>query len=538
MSEENKLYNPADHEPLPEGEEAPPPLVHTMALVRWGILIALAIFALVMISGYFGFAPWEARGETATQYHCPMHPTYISNQPGECPICGMTLVPIDSKVDTAVKVDSSKTTSIVSGKIDSSKIIYTCPMHPEVKSDKPGKCPKCGMNLVPESELNKTGQSDMEGMAMPSGQINQTESKSDLGSAPVKGLVPVTIEPERLQLIGVKTGFAEYRSLGGHLDLVGFVTQDEARAKSVSLRINGWVTNLAVNEVGQFVKEGQTLMTIYSQDLYQAEQDYVVALKNAGKTYSDSAMATIQNQMLNSIKQRLILMGLSQKEINEIDKTGEASPNLIIRSPYSGYVLEKSVLPGQAFGPDQSLFVIADLSEVWVLADVYEQDIPSIHVGQSATIELTAYPGETFEGKIGLIYPSLSNQTRALKVRLDFANRDLKLRPGMYAQVEVHTDDNKVLAVPFEAVLDGGEEQYVFVVHDKIHFEPRLVTVGQSSDNYVQILSGVNEGEEVVTSANFLIDSESRLKAAVSGMGGMPDMPDMPGMAKDQQSDK
>jgi membrane fusion protein, copper/silver efflux system len=242
---------------------------------------------------------------------------------------------------------------------------------------------------------------------------------------------------------------------------------------------------------------------------------------------ADSTMAAMQNQIMNSAKQRLLLMGLSQSEINEIEKSGEASPNLIIRSPYSGYVLEKSILPGQTFGPDQSLFVIADLSNVWVLADVYEQDIPRVHPGQTAILELTAYPGETFEGSIGLIYPSLSDQTRTLKVRLDFANRDFKLKPGMYAQVEVQNDDTTILSAPIEAILDGGETKYAFVVHDKIHFEPRLVTTGRMSDDYVEIISGLNQGEEVVTSANFLIDSESRLKAAVSGMGQMPDMPEM-----------
>jgi membrane fusion protein, copper/silver efflux system len=527
MSDEHKLYDPADQEPLPEGEEAPPPLVHTMSLVRWGLLFGLAIFALIMISGYLGFAPWEARGETAAQYHCPMHPTYISNQPGECPICGMTLVPIDSKSDTATKIDSAKvnqdkpTNSPATGP-------YYCPMDLDVRSDKPGKCPKCGMNLVLAD--NSTGTSPKPSseneMSMPDNQMNQKDQTADLGSAPVPGLVPVTIEQERLQLIGLKTGTVDYRSMSGHLDLVGFVAQNDARTKSVSLRIGGWVTNLAINEPGLYVKEGQTLLTIYSQDLYQAEQDYLVAKGGINKS-SDSIMVSMQNQIMNSAKQRLLLMGLSQSEINEIEKTGEASPNLIIRSPYSGYVLEKSVLPGQAFGPDQSLFVIADLSSVWVLADVYEQDIPRVHLGQTANLELTAYPGETFDGKIGLIYPSLSDQTRTLKVRLDFANRDNKLKPGMYAQVEIQNDDTPILSAPIEAILDGGETKYAFVVHDKIHFEPRLVTTGRMSDDYVEIVSGLNRGEEVVTSANFLIDSESRLKAAVSGMGQMPDMPEM-----------
>jgi Cu(I)/Ag(I) efflux system membrane fusion protein len=191
-----------------------------------------------------------------------------------------------------------------------------------------------------------------------------------------------------------------------------------------------------------------------------------------------------------------------------------------LRSPVSGFVLEKNVISGQFISPDQNLFAIADLGRVWVLADVYERDLAGIQLGQTARMSTSAYPGETFEGKVSFIYPSVSEQTRTLKIRLEFSNSSGRLKPGMYAEVDLAGRGNGVLAVPADAVMDGGDRQYAFVVHDGVHFEPRLLKLGQSSDDYFEVLSGLAEGEQVVTSANFLIDSESRLKAAIAGMGG------------------
>jgi len=506
MSSNDEHYDPAQHEPLPEGEESAPPFMKTMATVRWALLIGLSLFALIMVLNYFDLTPWQARGEGSTQYHCPMHPTYVSNQPGDCPICGMTLVPIGGKADTEAMTDSVQMDKMNEYEKAGPKV-YTCPMHPEVISDKPGKCPKCGMDLVPSEEISSEGQ------------------MGDMGKAPVPGLVPVTIEPERLQLIGVRTAKVERRSPDGKINIVGFVAPDETRIGNVHFRVTGWVSDLFVDKTGQFVKAGQPLMSIYSQELYQAKQDYVASI-NANTNLDSSSNKSVNSQIAGGARERLKLLGLTEADITDLEKSDLSSPQMTIRSPFSGYVLEKSVLPGQLVSPDQNLFTIADLSRVWVWGDVYEQDIQDIHVGQNAKMRSASYPADAFEGKIEFIFPSVSEKTRTMRVRLSFPNASLKLLPGMYVEVEVQRDAEEVLVAPVEAILDGGDRQYAFVVHSKIHFEPRLVTVGKSSDDWIEILGGLEEGEEVVTSANFLIDSESRLKSAISGMGSAMDKKD------------
>ena len=507
MSEDIHKYDPHEHEPMPEGEEAAPPYTHTMSIIRWVILGAMTLFALVMILGYFDLTPWSGADSAPTQYHCPMHPTYVSNQPGDCPICGMTLVPIDAagkEVKTGSGPDTTLTQTGASDKSGAKPGQYTCPMDPEVISDTPAKCPICGMNLeqVPPATSSAPEDHDMSGM----------------GSSPVPGLVPITIEPQRLQLIGVRTGTVGTRSLDGSLRLVGYITPDETRLSDVHVRFNGWVKELSVDQTGQQVSANQKLLSVYSQDLFQAENEYIIARNATGRT-ADNALKETHNQLLDAARQRLNLLGVPSEEISRLDTASSPSSELWIRSPFSGFVLEKNVVAGQFIGPDQNLFTIADLSRVWVLADVYERDLASIRIGQTARMTTSAYPGESFEGKVSFLYPSVSEQTRTLKIRIEFANASNRLKPGLYAEVDLAGEGTGVLAVPADAVMDGGDRQYAFVVHDGTHFEPRLLKLGRSSDDYFEVLSGLAEGEQVVTSANFLIDSESRLKAAIAGMG-------------------
>jgi RND family efflux transporter MFP subunit len=544
MTEHNKPYDPYEHEPMPEGEEGAPPLVRTMAVVRWVILGGMILFALIMILTYFGATPWANNGVGPVQYHCPMHPTYVSNQPGECPICGMTLVPVDKEgkeIRSAGDGKSAESEQIsgTQGAVKPGQ--YSCPMHPEVVSDKPGKCPKCGMNLEKVSEPSAPVQTahDMAGMNESSvssqtehDMTKMTESSdhsqrgvSDMGISPVPGLVPVTIEPRRLQLIDVRTATVERRPLDGNLKVVGFITPDETRITNLHLRFSGWVRELHVNQTGQLVKEGERLLSVYSQELYQAEQDYIVARQavdrgSLDRGSDDNDLANTRRSLLDAARQRLELLGVPADELARLDAAGTPSSELWVRSPFAGYVMEKNVFTGQYIGPDQNLFSVVDLSKVWVLADVYERDLANVRIGQKARMTSTVYEGESFGGRVGFIYPAVSEQTRTLKIRLEFANPSMRLRPGMYAEIELEGSGESVRAVPADAVMDDGDRQYVFVVHDSVHFEPRLVRIGRRSNDFMEVLSGLSDGELVVTSANFLIDSESRLKAAIAGMGG------------------
>jgi membrane fusion protein, copper/silver efflux system len=525
MSELHEEYNPYEHEPLPEGEEAPPPYVHTMAIIRWLILGAITVFALFMVLNYFGTTPWSTTQASAIQYHCPMHPTYISNQPGECPICGMTLVPIADAGRSAKATDSMKMASGTTTPTDSMPKAkpgqWTCSMCPEIISDKPGECPKCGMDLVqiPQQTSSSGVKEDMSSMP----EMKTTPKGYDTSSmGTVPGLVTVTIDPQRLQLTGIRTDKVQRRMLADRLRLTGYVTADETRTANVHIRASGWVRNLLVDQTGQYVKAGQPLLTIYSPDLAQAQQDLIVARKSTQKTIADSELSYMRKQLLDAARQKLRLLGLSDQDIRVAENSDSVSSDLTLRSPVSGYVLEKTVLLGQFIGADQNLFTIADLSTIWVLADVYEQDFAGVKVGQSAEMTLTALPGETIAGKAAFIYPSVSAKSRTLRVRLEFANPSLLLRPGMYADVQLLQENEPVLALPSDAVMDGGETKYAFVVHDGKHFEPRLLKLGRSGGDWIEVFSGVSEGDKVVTSANFLIDSESRLKAAIAGMGEVP----------------
>lgn len=567
MSDKDLPYNPSAHEPMPEGEEDAPPYTHTMAIIRWIILGAMAVFTLVMFLSYFNAMPFAGEKTGAMQYHCPMHPTYVSSQPGECPICGMSLVPMKNAADTVTVTAGEAVPVDMTSEVKAAPGDYACPMDPEVVSHDPGKCPKCGMNLmqIPDSfeqgpiragqyycpmhtyiisavpggcplcgmkfvearaNQSQTDQNmnAMPGMDVPPGS-NQPPKNSmsgmDMGEAPVPGLVPVTLEPKRLQLINVRTGSVEKRSLESSLQLVGYITADETKIENLHLRTSGWVQKLGVDQTGQAVVQGQSLLTVYSPDLYQAQQDFLVALTTARQRSSDSLLSLTRNQISEAARDRLRLLGMISQEIDDIESTGVVSSDVSLRSPVAGIVLNKAVLNGQYVTPDQNLFTVADLRTIWVLADVYESDLSRLKKGQSVRMQVTAYPNEVFDGKISFIYPTVSEQTRTLKVRMEFANPEMRLRPGMYADVSVAMEfGSQILSIPAGAVMRGGDVSYAFVVQAGGRFEPRRLSLGRSTSDFVEVLSGLSEGETVLTSANFLIDSESRLKAAISGMAG------------------
>jgi Cu(I)/Ag(I) efflux system membrane fusion protein len=399
------------------------------------------------------------------------------------------------------------------------KALYRCPMHPSYTSDKPGECPICGMTLerIPEKETAAAA-------ARP-------------GNVP--GLVDVQITPERVQLIGVRTTVVRRRPLGSRLELVGFVAPDESRLRRVQLRVSGWVQQLFVSRTGELVHAGQPVLAIYSPELFQSEQEYLIERQGSGAVPGAPGGASASAQ-------RLRLLGVPEEEIRRLDRDGTASTRLTLHSPFVGTVLERGVAEGQYVGADTPLLTLADLSRVWVLADVYEMDVTRVRVGDPVRFLAQALPEHPFEGRVDFVYPTVSSETRTVKVRVSLDNHASLLKPGMYGRAILTGRGGATLVLPSEAVVNTGQHSYVFLAHAGGHFEPRLVTVGLADGDDVQILSGVAAGDTVVSSASFLIDSESRLKAAIEGMGGPTGpggpagppsgMPGMPGMEMPQPS--
>jgi Cu(I)/Ag(I) efflux system membrane fusion protein len=400
------------------------------------------------------------------------------------------------------------------GKSAEHRQLYTCPMHPSIVQDHPGECPICGMTLVPRPE------GPAPNAARPSG-----ETKA------MPGLSDVDLPPERVQLIGMRTAKVERAALGDSLRAVGVIAANERGLAEISVRFSGWIQQLAVSETGQRVKRGEILATVYSPEVLRAEQEYITArgweskAGGAGGAALDHHAAAEPGGGPGSLaadaRRRLELLGIAAPEIDAMASRGRAADSVPIRSPVEGTVTARNVVPGAAIQPGAPLFEVADLSKVWLLADVLEQDASRLHVGQKATLDLTAYPGETFAGRVQFIYPTLNTSTRTLRVRLEFANRagpgGVKLRPGMFGNVALDVPAASGLVIPSEALVDTGEHQYAFVAKGGGHFEPRLVRVGGRSGDKVRVADGLTEGETVVTTGNFLLDSESRLRAAVEG---------------------
>jgi len=336
----------------------------------------------------------------------------------------------------------------------------------------------------------------------------------------------VQISPERQQLIGVKIGTVEMKPLEKVIRTVGRVDYDEKRIVTVSLKVGGWIEDLYVDFTGRFVKQGDPLLTIYSPELLSTQEEYLLALK-AKQSLTKSSfpeVASSGDSLAESAKRRLKLWDITDEEIKRLEESGQAKKTLTLYSPFTGFVLEKSAYKGMNVMPGMSLYKLADLSVVWLYADIYEYELPFIRLGQQASIQLTYLPGETFTGKAVYIYPALNPETRTAKVRFEFPNPHERLKPEMYANVEIRVHLGQKLAVPEGAIIDTGIRQMAIVDKGSGYFEPREVKVGSKVDNYYEVIKGLKAGERVVTSASFLVDSESNLKAAMGGMAGMPGM--------------
>ena len=421
-------------------------------------------------------------------YYDAMNPQNHYNRPGKAPD-GMDLVPQYAEKGTESAEQSSTNAS-------DRKILYWYdPMHPSYKSDKPGIAPDCGMQLVP-----KYADDDAAMGKMPAG--------------------TVIISPEKQQLIGVRTGKVERRPLARTLRTTAQLTADETKIAHVHVKVSGYIDKVYVDYVGQLIKKGQPLFTIYSPDLVATQEEYLISKR--GEKYLGNApykeVSAGADSLLAASRDRLKLWDISDEQIKKLDETGEVSKTMIFYSPITGFVTDRKAFPQTSVTPDTELYTVSDLSTVWVNADIFEYEVPYVRVGQSATMQLSYYPGRTWTGTVSYIYPTVDPVARTVKVRIDFPNPSFELKPQMFADVQLNINYGDKLVVPKEAVLDSGTEQVVFVAHEKGMFEPRRISVGPQMDGRVVVLAGLKPGETIVTSGNFLIDSESRLKNAMAGM--------------------
>jgi Cu(I)/Ag(I) efflux system membrane fusion protein/cobalt-zinc-cadmium efflux system membrane fusion protein len=330
---------------------------------------------------------------------------------------------------------------------------------------------------------------------------------------------PIIIDARRQQLIGVRTVPATKTALTPTIRAVGSVRSAETKMADVNVKLDGWIRDLFVDYTGQAVVKGQPLFTLYSPDLLATETEYVLALKARDQLQqSDVADAkTRAEQLVGSARQRLALWDLTEEQLRTVDEKREPSSTVTFRSPVNGVVMEKTAVTGMHITSGQTLYKIADLSTVWVEADVYETEVAQVRVGATATVTLDAYPGERFTGRVIYIYPYIDDKTRTNKVRYELANRVGRLKPGMFANIEMSAAGGSAIVIPGNALLDSGKEQIVFVGQGDGYFEPRKVKVGRRQGDDVQILEGIKEGELVATGAAFFLDSESQLHAATQG---------------------
>ncbi len=419
--------------------------------------------------------------------------------------------------------------------------LWTCGMHPEVILEEPGQCPKCGMNLVPLKQNSRSIESDGHKKhseehkilywqaPMDPTEIYDAPGKSKMGmdlvpvyDDPVVAGSTVIIDPATIQNMGVRTAKVERTDFTRNIRAVGNVDYNEEKIYAVSARISGWITKLYVNSTGKPVRRGQPLLEIYSPELVTTQQEYLLALKNQ-KLIRETQFAGIRDgaaSLVRSSRERLLYWDIPESQIKKLEESKQVRKNITLDSPASGIITHKKVIEGQHVKEGMTLYQISDLSTVWVYASIYENELPWIQVGLKVEFELSYLPGEKLEGRVEYIYPYLDEKSRDIRVRMEFPNPGLKLKPGMYGNVIIKTHPIRdALVVPSEAIIRSGKRNIVFIARGEGRFEPREVTIGEESDNgKIRIVNGLFGSENVVISAQFLLDSESRLQEAIRKM--------------------
>jgi RND family efflux transporter MFP subunit len=461
------------------------------------------ILASVLVSGGYWIISRQHSAQGPSQkvqkYHCPMHPTYVSDKPGDCPICGMKLVPMESEPspEKAKGEQASQENAGVPAKKERKILYWTDVMNPGNRYDKPGKAPD-GMDLVP---------------------VYEEESPGAAGPG-VTGYAPIKITQERLQMMGVTTEKARVMSLDQSIRTVGMITVDETRISHIHTKFEGYIEQIFVNYVGQQVSKGQPIFSVYAPDMVATQKEYILALQARDQWEKSGTGVRLPGiDLVEAARQRLALWDISPDQIARIEKTREPVRDLVVYSPVNGIVSAKTAVQGNRVMPSDTLYEITDLSSVWVLADLYEINVPFVKIGDPATISLSYDPGRVFKGRVSFINPNVDEKSRTVKVRIVLENSSGSLKPDMYADVILGGQLGQGVAVPDNAVIGTGEREMVFIAKGDGLFEPREVKTGVKVRGFYEIKKGVKAGEDVVTGANFLLDSESKLKAAITGTG-------------------
>ncbi len=377
------------------------------------------------------------------------------------------------------------------------KTLYTCGMHPQIIQDHPGNCPICGMKLTPVR-------------------------KQDAKAGTPEASSTIAVDPSTIQTMGIRTAEVTRGPLRRLIRTVANVDYDETALADVTTKYKGWIEKLYVDATGALVNPGDPLFEIYSPELYSAQTEYLAALS----TQSGSPSAE-DRALLDSARTKLKFYDISDAQIAELEKTRQATKTLTITAPISGFVVEKNVVAGQMVDAGMKLYRLADIGVVWVYAQVYEQDLSAVQLGQEATMTLSYLPDRKFRGRVTYIYPTVDEKTRTARVRMEFHNPGYFLKPGMFATVELVADiAPSALLVPDSAVLRSGQKNTVFIALPGGKFEARTVALGlQAQDDMDQVLGGLSEGERVVTSGQFMLDSESQLREAIQKMSNPGESP-------------
>ncbi|MEX1138685.1 MAG: efflux RND transporter periplasmic adaptor subunit [Bacteroidota bacterium] len=447
-------------------------------------IVITAILSIVvgLGAGWLVFGPESATDGSSERkilyYRDPMNPQNTSPTPKKAPD-GMDFVPV---YDGSSRASGERKIAF-----------YRDPMHPWYTSDKPGKAPDCGMDLTP---------------------VYEGEDES-LG---------IKIDPVTVQNIGVKVATVERRKLKKVIRTVGRIDFDETKVYSVNTKIMGWVEKLYVDYTGKLVRKGDPLMELYSPELVSTQEEYLQALRYRRRLQQSSIDESRKgaDELVESSRRRLQYWDISDAEIRELEERGSPRKTMTIYSPADGVVMDKMVFKGQSVMVGMELYKIADLSTVWVLADIYQYELPWVKVGQQADVELSYLPGKTFRGVITYVYPTLNMETKTAKVRIVVQNTgNIDLKPEMFATVKISSPVAiDAVAVPDQAIIRSGERNIAVIALGGGYFDPREIKLGVMADGYVEVLEGIREGEKIVTSSQFLIDSESNLKAAVGQMTG------------------